>query len=247
MSFLSRHRWSGPPYRGAPPAPSRKGESPSSAPTLLIADHQALLAATLAQFLSAAGGFRVLGVCHSREHLAAALEAEPPDVLVLDMEMPELSVLSFLKRLRRRMPTVAVLVLSALPATVYDARLIEAGARGFQSKQADPAVLLLALEAVVAGQIWLHRDAIGRTRRGWGSSPGSVDGADRLSVLSTREVEVFRLLGQGKSPREVGALLHISPRTVASHRLRIYGKLGIQSLGELIRLAADLDTGRPCS
>jgi two-component system, NarL family, invasion response regulator UvrY len=247
MSFLSRHRWSGPPYRGVQPAPSRSGESPSSAPTLLIADHQALLAATLAQFLSAASGFRVLGVCNSREHLDAALEAEPPDVLVLDLEMPELSVLSFLKRLRRRMPTVAVLVLSALPATVYGARLIEAGARGFQSKQAEPARLLQALEAVVAGQVWLHRDALDRARRGRGSPSESVDGTDRLSMLSTREVEVFRLLGQGKSPREVAALLHISPRTVASHRLRIYGKLGIQGLGELIRLAADLDKVHPRS
>jgi len=219
-----------PPFQVAQPV--------GAAYTVVIADGHSLVASGLAKLISATHDFSVIDTCPTPDALTEALRVREPHALVLDIDMPGLSPFALLRRLRQHQPGMAVLVVSGLPGEVYAMRVVEAGARGFLSKRADVDTLLRALRSVVEGNLWIHGEwaAPAFRRRRWsslGRHPLS------MSYLTSRELEVFRLLGDGKSPREVGQALHVSHRTVASHRLRIYQKLGIRSLGELIHLASE--------
>lgn len=207
--------------------------------TVWIADGHPLVASGLAGLISDASEFRVGHTVSTPEALTAVLQEGAPSVLVLDIDMPQLSPFAFLRRIRKTHAATAVLVVSGLPGEVYAVRVVEAGARGFLSKRADAQTFLRALRSVVAGNLWMHGDWAAPVvqRRRWSSrhrNPVS------MHQLTSRELEIFRLLGDGHSSREVGQALHVSHRTVASHRLRIYRKLGIRSMSELIHMASEV-------
>lgn len=212
--------------------------SPLPVHSVVIADGHPLVASGLAELISAAPDFDVVRICATPEALLEALRAQNPHILVLDIDMPGLSPFALLRRIRKSQPAMAILVVSGLPGEVYAVRVVESGARGFLSKRADADTLLRALRSVVEGHLWMHGDwaAPALRRRRWSSR---LRDPVSMSHLTSRELEVFRLLGDGKSPREIGQALHVSHRTVASHRLRIYRKLGIRSVNELIHLASE--------
>jgi len=206
--------------------------------SVIIADDHRLVADGVAQLLETTPDFKVVQICGDAPELSGTLSVICPDLLLLDVDMPGLSVLSFLRGLARRRPAPAVLVVSGLPAEIYAARVVEAGASGFVSKDVSPSVLLTAMRCVCEGQLWIHRDHAAAAGRDPSGSKES--GTAALASLSPRELEVFHLLAKGKPASEVGPLLYISPRTVASHRLRIYRKLGISNPSELIHLASEV-------
>lgn len=220
------------------PLPSGPAAPVRTVYSVAIADAHPLVAAGLAELISRTSDFQARLSATTPEALTEALRGAAPSVLILDIDMPGLSPFAFLRRIRKTHPAMAVLVVSGLPGEVYAVRVVEAGARGFLSKRADADTLLRALRCVVEGNLWMHGDwaAPALRRRRWSSrrrDPVS------MTQLTSRELEVFRLLGDGKSSREVGQALHVSHRTVASHRLRIYRKLGIRSMSELIHLASE--------
>jgi len=218
---------------------SQTSETQVRKSSVIIADHQRLVADGVARLLESTPDFRVVEVCATDEELKGTLRVLCPDLLLLDIDMPGLPILSFLRSLTRERPAPAVLVVTGLPANIYAAPVVEAGASGFVSKEVSPATLLTAMRSVRDGQLWIQREhAVGSSREraaAQGVTP------DPLSSLSPRELETFHLLGKGMPASEVGQLLFISPRTVASHRLRIYRKLGISSPSALIRLASQFD------
>jgi DNA-binding NarL/FixJ family response regulator len=206
--------------------------------TVVIADGFPLVAAGLAELITATGEFRVVQICPDPQALTEALALLEPELLVLDIEMPGLLPFALLRRLRRTRSEMAVLVVTGLPGEVYATPVVEAGARGFLSKRSGAETLLPALRCVIDGNLWMHGDWAlpALRRRRWLSRPGQPRS---MSDLTSRELEVFQLLGSGRSTREIGQALHVSHRTVASHRLRIYRKLGIRSLSELLHRAVE--------
>jgi two-component system, NarL family, invasion response regulator UvrY len=206
--------------------------------SVIIADDHRLVSEGMARFLETTPDFKVVQICTDGDELSGTLSVICPDLLLLDIDMPGLSVLSFLRNISRRQPAPAVLVISGLSPEIYAARVVEAGAMGFLSKDVSPSVLLTAMRCVCAGQLWIHRDHATGPGRELSITEGTARGG--LATLSARELEVFHLLAKGKPASEVGPLLYISPRTVASHRVRIYRKLGVSSPGELMRLASEI-------
>jgi len=201
----------------------------SAAPECLvaIADDHPLVASGLARLVDSVSGFRSEWISHTIADVWERLEGSPVDLLLADIEMPGMAILTFLRRVRRLFPSTKVLVVSALPSVVYAERVIRAGSSGFLSKS-DPAdQMLLALRRAADGEVWRSPQS-----RGKSPSPG-------VQALSPRELEIFEMLAAGLSPRDVGSTIGISHRTVATHRLRIYRKLGISSLGELVRLGVE--------
>lgn len=166
----------------------------------------------------------------------SALSHIKPDLMVTDLTMPGRSGIEFLKDVHAMMPELPMLVLSMHDEMVYAERALRAGARGYVMKDAGSAKLLEVIRIILGGQSYVSPamsarllDAMtGRRPRG-STSP--------IEKLSDREFEVFRLLGSGKSTKEVAKALNLSPKTVDAHRGRIKGKLQLKDASSLIHHA----------
>jgi two-component system invasion response regulator UvrY len=201
---------------------------------VIVVDDLPLVAEGIARLLDGLPGFRVISVCTTAQDAREAIERTLPDLVITDIDMSGMEIFSFIRRTRRLAPRVAILVISALSAEVYAERVIRAGASGFLGKDANVQTLASAVRVIAQGGSWIpHGFAT------VGSKRNNPEPAKSLSNLSSRELEIFRHMGWGRTTREIAEVLHISPRTVATHRFRIYRKLGVFSTGGLMRLAQE--------
>lgn len=154
-----------------------------------------------------------------------------PDVVVLDIGLPGVSGIEILRRIIARRPAARVLMFSVYHDGIYATRAISAGARGYLSKASAPDLLVDAVRAVAAGQRYLSPDVeLAMTMQS--------SAANRLAdALSTRELEVLRLLIQGYGIDEIAERLGLSPKTAANHQSSIKQKLGADSALQLILIA----------
>jgi DNA-binding NarL/FixJ family response regulator len=202
--------------------------------TIVVVDDHPLFAEGIASLVDALPEFRVVAVCTTAAEARTSIEQSLPDLIISDIDMPGMEIFSFIRRVRRVSPETAILVVTALSAQVYAERVIQSGAKGFIGKDSTLTVLESAVRVISQGGIWMPQGfPAGVSRR------NDPDAARSLSSLSPRELEVFRHMGWGRPTREIAEVMHISPRTVATHRLRIYRKLGVSSTGALMRLARE--------
>jgi DNA-binding NarL/FixJ family response regulator len=174
--------------------------------------------------------------------LAAALKS-PPDLIVADISLPGKSGLEFVKDMRASLPSVPVLVLSMHEEGIYAERVLRAGARGYIMKHEGGARLLDAIRSVLGGKIQISELMSVRILEAF-SNPASSE-KPGVEGLSDREFEVFKLLGSGLSTEKIGARLHLSPKTVDSHRANIKSKLHIKKMSEIIAYAANWIASEP--
>jgi DNA-binding NarL/FixJ family response regulator len=165
------------------------------------------------------------------------VQTHQPDVVIMDVSMPELNGEQATEQLRRDEPAVKVLALSIHEDTGYVRRLIEAGAAGYVLKRSAAETLIAAIRAVAAGEMYLDpalaSKLVSELMRDQSHASGPI-GND----LSEREAEVVRLVAQGYSNKEVAAQLAISVRTIETYKARAMEKLGIDSRAALVRYAA---------
>lgn len=188
---------------------------------IMIVDDHRVVRVGVRQALEATGGFEVCEA-DSAEEAYRRYPLELPDLVVMDLNMPAMSGLEGLSRLRARYGNPRVIVFSAHEEGIYIERSRAAGARGFVKKSGDPADLIAAIDVVLAG----------------GSAfPDAAGEPGHLSELTPREFEIFRLLSDGCCGRRIAARLHLSVKTVANHRTQIMNKLHLSNLAELTKLA----------
>lgn len=180
-----------------------------------------------------ASGYRVVGESADLTLALADLQRLTPALLLLDLHLGERSGLELLTELQRRhLPTrTIVLTMSAQPRHVAEA--LRLGASGYVLKGSPSAELLGAIEAVLQGRRHLSPDVADLAVQGLTArdEPAALDG------LSARERQIIELVVRGRSSTEIGALLHLSPKTVDSYRSRLMGKLGVSDVPALVRLA----------
>jgi DNA-binding NarL/FixJ family response regulator len=164
------------------------------------------------------------------------IDSDPPDLAIVDVSLEGSSGLELIKDLRVRHPEVRVLVLSMHDESLYAERMLRAGARGYVMKQAGGETLMTAIRQVLSGRVYLSDqmsarllDALTERRPRASHSP--------IEKLSDREFEIFQLVGEGKSTHEIAQQLHLSPKTVDTHRGRIKEKLQLKSVTALVRHA----------
>ncbi len=178
-------------------------------------------------------------VCGEAENVRDALNAvrtQQPDLVLTDITMTGKSGLELTKEMAALHPNVAVLVLSMHDESVYAERILRAGARGYLMKSAGGAELLNAIRQVLRGEVYLSRKMSAKMLNLL-SGKRVKGNRSELAKLTDREFEVFQMLGQGLSTHEIGQRLHISSKTVDTHRLNIKDKLGLGTLPELMRHA----------
>lgn len=200
---------------------------------VLLADDHPLVRSALASLLRGLSEVEVVGQVGSFTELWRALEDGVPDVLVLDVKMPGGNAIDAVHELRRRHPEVSVLVLSGLPETELAVRMIQEGAAGYVQKDETPDVLREAILRVARGGIYLSAEGAAALARAAGPA-GAVPDHHKLSA---RELQVLRLLGEGRSVSEIGEDLHLSVKTISTYRTRLMEKMGLESTADIIRYA----------
>jgi DNA-binding NarL/FixJ family response regulator len=198
---------------------------------VLVADDHKIVRDGLKRILAGHGDLQVTGEAANGDEALALVKANDYDVAMLDMSMPGLAGLDLIKRLKLEKPALKILVLSMHGEAQYAARALKAGAAGYLNKDSAGEQLVGALRKIAAGGVHIT-DAAATGLLQAGERPGH-------EALSDREFEVMRLLVEGLGPTEVGERLHLSVKTVSTHKTRILEKLGLRSTAELVRYAME--------
>ena len=201
----------------------------------MIADDHVVLRQGLRSLLSQVDSWEVVAEASDGFEVLPLVETHGPDLLILDLTMPNLGGLETISRLQKLKNKPVVLVLSARDddSSVHDA--IRAGAKGYLPKTSASDELHFAIRSLLKGQTYISPSvASGILNR---PLDGSNEKSTPLTMLTAREREVMKLLCEGKPNRDVAKALHISARTIDSHRANIMKKLGVTSNAELVQLA----------
>jgi DNA-binding NarL/FixJ family response regulator len=203
-------------------------------PRVLIADDHAIVREGLKRILAADPAFAVAGEAKDGHEVLAAVRAGGFEVLLLDLSMPGRSGIELIQQVKAERPALRVLVLSMHAEQQYAVRAIRAGASGYLTKDAAPTQLAAALGKVAAGGLFITPAVAEALALGL-QAPGAADLPHRR--LTDREFEVFLLLAGGRSVTAIAEQLHLSVKTVSTHKTHIHEKLGLGSLAELVRYA----------
>ena len=199
---------------------------------ILLADDHSVVRQGFARILESEPDLEVAGEASSGRAAVELADSIKPDVVVMDVTMPELNGIEATRRICKSHPRVRVLALSMHKDQVYVREILRAGAAGYLLKDAPDYELVAAVRAVSQGQGYL--------------SPGVSEAvlsdyrkhvSDPLDLLSSREREILQMLAEGKTNKEVATALNISVYTVDAHRGRIMEKLNLHSIGEMVRFA----------
>lgn len=204
--------------------------------SVMVVDDHAFAREGLRNLINSEPGFRVRAEAESSEAALASLAAVAPDMCVIDISLPSVSGIELTKAILRALPRCRILIFSAYHKDEYADVALNAGALGYVGKTAPIETLLLAIRTVGRGETFKGGDA----ERGT-STPRAGGAPDELrpsAVLTSRELEVFHLMGNGLSSRTISEMLSRSIKTIDAQRQSIKGKLRMPSMSHLVSFAA---------
>jgi DNA-binding NarL/FixJ family response regulator len=212
---------------------------------VLIVDDHAVVRQGLRQLLGSERDLEVCGEAETAHEALGRIEALKPDVVVLDLSLRESDGLDLLKDIRVRFPAVKALVLSMHDEGFYGERVLRAGGRGYVMKEEAAAKVLEAVRCVLRGEIYLSQHLTSRMLSSLTGGKSLTD-VSTVHTLSDRELQVFRLIGQGLGTRQIAEKLNLSIKTIESHRENVKRKLGLADATELVRHAVRwVEYGQP--
>jgi len=200
---------------------------------IVMADDHAIVREGLKRIVGEVPDLQVVGEAADGTQVMQRVRELDVDVLVLDLSMPGRSGMELIKLVKSEKPKLRILVLSMHQETQYAVRAIKSGANGYLTKETAPALLEQAIRKVAAGGAYISSDVA--EQLALGAMPGSE--AAPHETLSDREFQVFRLLVSGKSVTEAGNELHLSVKTISTHKANLMQKLGLANQTELVRYA----------
>lgn len=202
---------------------------------VLIIDDHVMVREGVAEIIEHADDLCVCGTASTANEGLEALSKLKPDLVLVDITLPGKDGIEFIKDARAMHPELRVLVMSMHDESLYADRVLRAGGRGYIRKQEGGDKLIEAMRRVLRGEIAVSEKMTGRLLETF-SGRKTMDSP--LEGLSDRELEVFQLIGQGKTMKQIADELHLSPKTIEVHRSHIREKLKITSAAELISFAA---------
>lgn len=203
---------------------------------LMVDDHPVVLAG-LKALVAGDPAMEIVGEARDGRTALALAESLRPDIIVLDLSLPELPGTTVACRLQAVVPSCRVLVLTVHEDRAYVRQLLEAGAAGYLLKRSAAEELIRAIQVVAAGGVYLDPAIAGKAVGRPDGTPGSAAAAQDV-VLSERETDVLRLVAGGHSNKEIAGTLTISVKTVETYKARAMEKLGFRTRVDLVRYAA---------
>ncbi|HXC37965.1 MAG TPA: response regulator transcription factor [Burkholderiales bacterium] len=200
---------------------------------VVVADDHTIVREGLKQLLLAAGDIEVAGEASDGHGVMELVRGTEFDVLLLDMSMPGKSGIELIKQVRSEKPKLRMLVLSMHEEHQYAVRAIKSGASGYLTKESASSQLVAALRKVAAGGAFISAEVAQQL------ALSAMPDAEKQphESLSDREFQVFRLLALGRTVSEIALELHVSAKTVSTHKARLQEKMGLGSQAEMVRYA----------
>ena len=208
--------------------------------SVFIVDDHPLVREGLTNLINGQNDLIVCGEAKDSAEAIAGIAKERPDVGIIDISLANESGLELIKHLVKQFPQVGIIVLSMHDEALYAERALRAGARGYVMKHETSKSVLASIRRVLAGGVYVSERIVNRMALRLTSSRRSI-ASSPVERLSDRELEIFQLLGQGRSPSEIAGDLKLSLKTVQAYCARAKEKLGVTSLTELLRAAIQWD------
>ncbi len=203
---------------------------------VLVVDDHPIVRQGLALLINRESDLMVCGEAEDARTAMQSITTAKPDILVVDISLNGPDGLDLLKDVRMRYPELPVLILSMHDESIYAERALRAGAQGYIMKQEATEKVLVALRRILSNEIYVSERIANRMLQRYIGSPGEGRPSS-VADLTDRELEVFRLIGEGHSTRQIAEQLHISVKTVESYQAHIKEKLSLRSARELVQHA----------
>jgi DNA-binding NarL/FixJ family response regulator len=205
---------------------------------VFIVDDHPLVRDGLSTLINQENDLEICGTAEDAPSALAAMAASRPHIALVDISLKDNSGLELIKDLKIQQPSVAVIVVSMHDEMLYAERALRAGARGYVMKRETTRNVLAAIRRVLEGGVYLSDNVIARMATlVAGQRQRESAGAERVDQLSDRELQIFRLLGQGQSTSDIASALHLNCKTVQAYCARAKEKLGLTTAIELRRAA----------
>ena len=206
--------------------------------TVFVVDDHPIVRQGLALLINQETDLTVCGEAEEMYSALSAIQAVRPDILIVDISLNGPDGLELLKNIRLGAPRLPVLILSMHDESIYAERALRAGANGYIMKQEATEKVLVALRRILSGEIYVSDRIANSMLRHYvrGASPSEHTS---VSDLTDRELEVFRLIGEGQGTRQIAEALHLSVKTVESYQAHIKEKLSLRSARELVQHAVE--------
>lgn len=212
---------------------------------ILLADDHTIVRQGLARLLEDQPGFRVVGQAENGKVAVEKALALKPDVIIMDIAMPFLNGIEASKRIKKLLPKVKILILSMYAQENHIHELLQTGVSGYLLKESSGRDITMAIRSAMKDEAYLSPSISKMLMDSYLSPRKSSHREELYNHLSNREREVFQLLAEGHSTKEIADLLCVSVSTVKTHRINIMEKLGIRTNAQLIRFAIHLGLVAP--
>jgi len=205
---------------------------------VLIVDDHPVVRQGLAQLINQEQDLEVRGYAEDAHAAMQAIKDVRPDMVIVDISLKDTSGMDLIKDMKIQFPNLPILTLSMHDESLYAERALRAGARGYIMKHEATERVITAIRRVLAGEIYVSDSMAAKmvSKLATGAAPRS---ASPVESLSDRELEVFRLIGEGHKTREVADKLHLSVKTIETYRAHIKEKLAFRDGNELFRFAVE--------
>ena len=204
---------------------------------VLIADNHPIVRLGIKSVLDSASDFEVIDDVATTTELFSSLKKASPDVVILEMDIPEINGIATLRKIKQEYPEIKVLIYSGQSEDVYALSTIRAGAFGYLSKTADLDYIISAVRKVSEGSMFITNELAQRLA----FDEGTQKPRRFFRKLSTREVEVLKLLASGKRNKDVAQGLNLNEKTVSTYKARLMKKLNVDNLVDLLQQAKALE------
>jgi DNA-binding NarL/FixJ family response regulator len=216
--------------------PTHKSQNMGVKKRILVVDDHPIVRQGLALMLNRETDFVVCGEAEDATGAMLVMASARPDVLIVDISLNGPDGLDLLKNIRTTHPALPVLILSMHDESIYAERALRAGANGYIMKQEATEKVLVAIRRILNGEIYVSERIASKMLKHYITGASGLKNSS-ISDLSDRELEVFRLIGEGHGTRQIAAELHLSIKTVESYQAHIKDKLSLRSARELMQHA----------
>jgi DNA-binding NarL/FixJ family response regulator len=215
---------------------SNASAAPARKRRIFLVDDHPLVREGLTNLINGQNDLIVCGEAEDSAGAITGIAKTRPDVALVDISLKNESGLELVKNLESQFPLVALIVLSMHDEALYAERALRAGARAYVMKRESTKSVLASIRRVLEGGVYVSERVVTSMARRFSSSPKGAESSP-VERLSDRELEIFRLLGQGRTTTQIAEDLHLSLKTVQAYCARAKEKFGVSSLGELLRAA----------
>ncbi|PYL53246.1 MAG: DNA-binding response regulator [Verrucomicrobia bacterium] len=228
--------------KAAPVTKENPKPASAKAKRIVIVDDHPLFRKGLEQLIkSSDDAFKICGEAGDAAEGMSVIRQLSPDLVIVDLSLPGANGIELIKNIRAEFPKLPVLILSMHDESLYALRGLRAGAQGYVMKQEALENVIIAIREVLAGRPYLSHDMSAKLITNFASGSNQANPTDKLS---DRELEVLELIGKGRDVREIADALHISAKTVETHRAHIKEKLNLKNARQVTRFAVQWIEGK---